>query len=112
MFFTGKLFKEYVRPEDAETIAKLVNGTIDQNGIVLYGNFYGEGKANNFTSERKPGDTHICIGIGMSQMGIFEPLKDSSPQVDKASEDELMKLMTQNSQAARDENNRLREGKE
>lgn len=57
---------------EADTVAKICNDLINKNGVVLYGNLYESGESKSFKSEKSEFDSHVCIGIGMSEMGIFD----------------------------------------
>lgn len=84
MFFTAANFK--MVGAQAELAAKIANEIIDKQGMVLYGNLY-VGRADNFTSDKKPQDTHVGIAVGLTEMGIFEPAEEELV-LDKVTSDE------------------------
>lgn len=109
MFFTKQHFTKFLTETEANTMAKLANQIIDQNGVVLYGNAYQDGKCNNFSTENKPGDTHVLIGIGLSEMGLFSSM--GTIKKEKPTESELVEVMEQRSKILEREISTLRSKK-
>jgi hypothetical protein len=74
--FHKSYFEEFFTQDQAKLITKLCNQLLDQNAIVMYGNYYQSGKADNFTTEKKRSDTHVCLSVGMEEMGRLAPKDD------------------------------------
>ena len=104
MFYSISNFKDIGFDHNtADAAAKHCNSLIDDNGQVLHGNVLEDGSYINFTSERKPTDTHVLIGIGTSETGLFDnrskPIKKeklTQAQVDSVFEKHNRKLETEN----------------
>jgi hypothetical protein len=77
MMFHKNNFEEFFTKDQAALIAKICNQLLDQNAIVMYGNVYQSGKSDNFTTEKKRTDTHVCLAVGIEEMGRLAPSEDN-----------------------------------
>ena len=79
MFFHQSQFSKYIGDDLANLVSKIANEIIDNQGVVLYGNAYEDGRVLNFGTDKKSNDTHVAIAIGVSAMGFLSepagPLK-------------------------------------
>lgn len=108
MFYHKDNFKEIVPPDLASLVAKVANDIIDAQGVVLYGRHFNNDKGIGFSTGKESTDTHVCIGIGMSEMATFAP--DSVPiKQDKVTAEDEIKALTQRATNAEAEARQLRE---
>ena len=106
MFFSKDHFRKYFDDVESQTIARICNEIIDNHGVVIYGNAYNDDKLNNFSTDQKIPDTHVMIGIGLSEMGIFQ--SQGNIKTEKPTESELVKIMEKRTQALEREAKALR----
>ena len=71
MFFEPSDFEDLPDPAHKRIAAITANNIIGQLGVNLFGRFYEDGSALDFSTElNKDTDTHACIGINMEMMGM------------------------------------------
>jgi hypothetical protein len=90
VFIHRSLFKEVLTEDQASLVAKMCNQFIDQSAKVLYGNLYQDGSAKNFSTKREPNDTHVCLAIGIEEMGRLQP-SESPIALDKPTNQDLVR---------------------
>ena len=74
MFFHKDNFREFLMDDDqACLMAKLANQILDENSKVFYGRMYSNGSCEDFGTEKKATDTHVCLATDISIMGNFKP---------------------------------------
>jgi hypothetical protein len=99
MFFHYKNFQKelaYMTQDQLEHITRVANEVINEHGVVCWGRAGNDGSINNFTSVKRPTDTHVGIVIGVREMAAFEP--DATPvkrnrldEFEELTKDELLK---------------------
>lgn len=111
MIFSRAIFRQVVNSDqEAENCARLANSLIDSKGIVLYGNYFENGKALNFSNNKSSTDTHTCIAIGMSEMGIFDESDLENIHLNKQEEENLSEILRQRNTMLEREIRELRKG--
>jgi len=94
MFYHYKNFSSVISQDQAVLIAKIANDLLDQQAKVMYGNSYADGRADSFTSTQQRTDTHVCLAVGIDELGTFAP--STSPiALDKPSLDDIMKAQVE-----------------
>ena len=92
MFIHASLFNGYMTDDQAEHTKRLVNQHLGQNGVPLYGNVLENGEFHNFTTEKKPTDSHVLMAVLPQEMGSKRPL--SAPvKLDEPSEESLARAL-------------------
>jgi phosphoribosylaminoimidazole-succinocarboxamide synthase len=108
MFFHFSNFTGLGYPEDqARAIARVANDVIAKKGIPLTGIKYEAGECTGFSTSKDPKDTHVCIAIGMDEMGFFAEEKDSVAR-STLTDTEYVRALEEKSRMIEAENRQLR----
>lgn len=110
MFFHAKNFETILPYDQADLVAKVANQLIDEKSKVLYGRVYANGKAEDFSTTRAATDTHVALGIGVSEMHAFAP-SDSPVLLDRPQQGDVVKAMEERLRLLERENKNLRESR-
>ena len=86
-------FSTYItNRETRQAAADSINELIEEKGIVLYGRFLEDGTAVGFSTKKEPIDTHVVMGLGMSEMAFYAP-PDKFIQRDRPNEEDELKAL-------------------
>ena len=73
MFFNRDHFaKLNLEPKQKDDVAKVATETVKESAVILYGSIH-NGRPVDFTSFKKPQDTHVCFGVFITEMGALPP---------------------------------------
>lgn len=100
-----------IMPEDMAILtAKIANQEIRSRGVVLYGEQFDDSSGHNFSTKDRqtPQDTHVCIGLGMSELAQFGPDNEPPPHIDKVTQADEARAMEARIRTLEAENYSLR----
>jgi len=92
MLFHEDNFTEVLNRDQANIVAKLCNQLINSNARVFYGTMFADGSGKEFSTDKKPQDTHVMLGVNASLMGSLAP-SDVSIALDKPSKEDHERAM-------------------
>jgi len=93
-FFHYKNFTDLLSEDQARAIAKKADNIMEGDGMLFFGCVYADGTASDFSTEKKPTDTHVVIAIGAQAMAAFTPAS-ASMKKDGLSDAEVKRAMEQ-----------------
>ena len=108
MLFHRQNFEHVLTEDQATLVAKLANEVVDRQAKVLYGRLYSNGKAEDFTTGKKRTDTHVCLGVAISEMGAFSP-SEAPIAIARPEANDLVRAQAERLKILENENRQLRE---
>jgi hypothetical protein len=107
MFYTKDHFRKLTLDDNTlRIVAEVANEIIEAQGVVLYGNYYQSGRATGFTTTKLRTDSHVCMAIGMIEMGFLET--EGKASISRSSGDELADITKKRNALLETENRNLR----
>ncbi len=99
MFFRTDHFRHIADESLAKIIAEVVNELVEKNGKTLYGNYFNDGSADNFSTTQEKTDSHVAFAIGIEEMGWIPNAKGKTIARARPNTDELYEISQQRNKA-------------
>jgi len=110
MFFHESNFSHVLTDDQANLIAKIANDILDRQAKVMYGEHYQNGSGANFSTAKKRTDSHVCLAVGISELGLLKP-SESPIALEKPREEDVVRAQADRLRLQENEIRQLREMK-